>query len=147
MGAGHLILGTTLADSMSSSNVARAYDTFLNTGTTYYFGLRPAAGNTSNYSLNLHSASRGTYQGRGSAVADSGDVAAGQPAFISYATGSDPSQYDGVVVQNNNGGSGSYTLYRDTAAPAGTISIDGGGNPHPQPDAEPHLVGDQPDVR
>ena len=50
----------------------------------------------------------------------------GQPAFASYNTGSDPTQYDGVVVLNNNGGSGSYTLYRDTVVPTGTISINGG---------------------
>jgi hypothetical protein len=124
--AGHLVLGTSLSGSMGSSNVARVYDTFLSPGTNYFFGLRPAAGNTSNYSLNLHSASRGSYQGRSGAVADSLNVAPGSPALISYNTGADPSQFDGVVVQNNNSGSGSYTLYRDSAVPSGTLKIDGG---------------------
>ncbi len=76
----------------------------------------------------LHSASGTAEQGRPSAVANSGNVAPGSPALISYATGADPSQYDGIVVVNNNSGSGTYTLYRDTAAPTGTIKIDGGAN-------------------
>ena len=124
--AGHIVLGTSQAGSMGSSSVGRVYDTFLSTGTTYFFGLRPASGNTSNYSLALHSAGAGAEQGRSSAARDSGNVSPGSPALISYATGADPSQFDGVVVLNNNGGSGSYTLYRDTAAPNGSISIDGG---------------------
>jgi len=114
------------SDSMGSSDTVRVYDASLATGTLYYLGLRPAGGNTSNYSLTLHSASNGTTQGRGSRVADSGNVAVGQPAFISYNTGPDASQFDGVVVLNNNGGLGSYTLYLDTVAPTGSISINGG---------------------
>jgi hypothetical protein len=124
--AGHIVLGTSFAASMASSNVARVYDTALNTGTTYFLGLRPTAGNTSNYSLALHSASRGSEQGRPNAVADSGGVPPGAPAFIQYNTAADPTQFDGLVVVNNNGGSGSYTLYRDTAVPTGTVTIDGG---------------------
>ncbi len=124
--AGHIVLSTSTAAGMSSADVARAYDTFLATATTYYIGLRPGAGNTSNYSLTLHSASGAAEQGRPSAVANSGNVAPGSPALISYPTGSDPSQFDGVVVVNNNSGSGTYTLYRDTAAPTGSIKIDGG---------------------
>jgi hypothetical protein len=111
---------------MGSSDVARVYDSFLSTGTTYFFGLRRNSGNTSTYSLALHSASGNDYQGRPSSVADSGPVAPGSPALISYNTGADPSQWDGVVALNDNSGSGNYTLYRDTAAPSGTISIDGG---------------------
>ena len=124
--AGHTVLGTSVTGSMGSADVARVYDSFLSPATTYFLGLRPNPGNSSNYSLTLHSASDGSYQGRSSAVADSGGVAPGSPALIQYSTGSDPTQYDGVVVLNNNGGSGGYTVYRDTAAPTGTISIDGG---------------------
>jgi hypothetical protein len=124
--AGHIVLGAAQANSMSSSDVARVDDTFLNTGTTYFFGLRPKAGNTSQYSLTLHSASSGSYQGRSFAVLDSTESSPGTPLFVQHATGADPSQFDGVVVVNNNSGSGSYNLYRDTAAPSGTVSIDGG---------------------
>src|SRR5581483_9927745 len=124
--AGNVTASTSITDSMGSAALGRVYDTFLSSGTTYYLGLRPAAGNTSNYALDLHSATPGAYQGRPSAVADSGNVPPGQPALIHYATTADPSQFDGIVVLNNNGGSGSYTLYRDTQAPSGTISIDGG---------------------
>ncbi len=124
--AGHIVLGTSLADSMVSGDVARVYDSFLTTGTTYFFGLRPDAGNTSVYNLDLHSANDGAEQGRPSAVASSGNAAAGTPAFLQYSTGADPSAFDGLVAVNTNSGSGSYTLYRDTAAPSGTVSINGG---------------------
>ena len=53
-------------------------------------------------------------------------MAAGSPAFITASTGASPAGFDALVVQNNNGGSGSYTLYRDTAAPSGTISVNSG---------------------
>jgi hypothetical protein len=123
---GHLVLGTSLAGSMAAGNVVRVYDSFLNTGTTYYFGLRPVGGNTSIYTFALHSASGGAYQGAPGAAAVMHRTPAGQPSFLSFATGAQPSQWDGLVVQNDNGGSGSYTLYRDTAAPTGTIAINGG---------------------
>jgi len=124
--AGHLILGTAFSDSMGSSDTVDVFDTFLNTGTTYFFGLRPAGGNTSIYTFALHSASNGNAQGAPSAAAAVRRNPAGQPAFLSFNTGAQPSQWDGLVVGNDNSGSGSYTLYRDTASPSGTVSINGG---------------------
>ena len=124
--AGNNVLGGSIADSMGGGDVGRVYDSSLTSGTTYYFGVRPDSGNSTLYDLALHSASDGSEQGRGGAVTSSAGSGAGAPAFISYATGSDPTQFDGVTVVNANGGSGSYTLYRDTSAPSGTVSIDGG---------------------
>ena len=124
--AGHLVISTALADGMAAGNVIRVYDSFENSGTTYYYGLRPNVGNTSIYTLALHSASAGSYQGAGGPVAVVRRNPAGQPAFISFATGANPNQWDGVVVGNDNSGAGTYNLYRDTAAPSGTVSIDGG---------------------
>ncbi len=143
--AGHIVLGAAAADSMGSSNVARVYDTFLSTGTTYFFGLRPSAGNTSTYNLLVHSAGSGSYQARAAAVASSVASTAGDPAFTQYATGADPGQFDGVVVLNNNSGSGSYNLYRDTVAPSGTVRIDGGDRSTSEHQAEAGARGDQPD--
>lgn len=127
--AGSIIVsssGIGYGASMAAADVVRVYDTFLSTGTTYHLGLRPTAGNTSNYSFTLHSGSNANQQGRPQAVADSGNVAPGQPAFLTYATGTSTSQYDGVVVLNNNGGAGSYSVYVDSAVPSGTITINGG---------------------
>ena len=123
---GHITLSTSFADSMAASNVVRVYDMFDTTGTTYFAGLRPNAGNTSNYRISLHLNGNGTYQGSPNESATSGNVAPGQPAFATVNTGSSPTGFDALVVQNNNGGSGSYTLYRDTAAPSGTISVNSG---------------------
>jgi hypothetical protein len=123
---GHVTLGTSAADSMGSGNIVRVYDLFDSTGTTYFLGLRPNAGNTSNYRISVHLNGNGTYQGANNESATSGNVTPGQPAFASVNTGSSPTGFDALVVQNNNGGSGSYTLYRDTAAPSGTISVNSG---------------------
>lgn len=123
---GHVVLGSVFADAMGASNVIRAYDMFDATGTTYYLGLRPNAGNTSNYRISAHLNGNGTYQGANAVAATSGNVAAGSPAFAVLNTGASPSGYDALVVQNNNGGSGSYTVYRDASAPTGTISINSG---------------------
>lgn len=123
---GNTVLSVNLI--AQTARVVGVYDTFLNSATKYYLGLRPNGGidNNSNYSLTLHSASKGNLQGRAGAVADSGPTPPGQPAFITYDTGSDPSQTDGVVVLNNNGGAGSFNLYRDTARPSGSLHINGG---------------------
>jgi hypothetical protein len=123
---GHITLSTSFADSMGSGNVVRVYDMFDNTGTTYFVGLRPSAGNTSNYRISVHLNGNGTYQGANNESATSGDTAPGSPAFAQVNTGASPTGFDALVVQNNNGGSGSYTLYKDTAAPSGTISVNSG---------------------
>jgi hypothetical protein len=123
---GHVTLGTFFGDTMGASNVIRVYDMSDNTGTTYYLGLRPNAGNTSSYRMSVHLNGTGTYQGSNQDAASSGNVTPGSPAFVTVNTGASPAGFDALVVQNNNGGSGSYTLYRDNAVPSGTISINSG---------------------
>jgi hypothetical protein len=123
---GHVVLSTAFTDSMGSADVARVYDTFDSTATNYFFGLRPSSGNTSIYSLDVHSASGAPEQGRPQATAGSTSSSPGQPTFIQRNTGASPTAFDGVVALNDNSGSGGYTLYRDTQAPTGTIKIDGG---------------------
>jgi hypothetical protein len=123
---GHIVLNTSFADSMGPASVVRVYDTLDHPSTTYHVGLRPTAGNTSNYRVSLHLSGNGAFQGSNLVAATSGNAAPGSPALLTANTGSSPFGYDAVVVQNNNGGSGSYRLYRDTAAPAGTITINGG---------------------
>jgi hypothetical protein len=124
--SGHSVLGASLADSMAAGNVIRVYDMNDTTGTSYFLGLRPAGGNTSSYRMSVHLNGNGTYQGSGNESATTGNVAPGTPAFLTVNTGASPSGFDALVVQNNNGGSGSYTLYRDTAAPSGTITVNSG---------------------
>ena len=123
---GHIVLGSAFAAGMGASNVIRVYDMSDATGTTYYIGLRPNAGNTSNYRVSVHLNGNGGYQGSNQESATSGNTAPGQDAFLSVNTGASPSGFDAVVVQNNNGGSGTYTLYRDTVAPTGTINVNSG---------------------
>jgi hypothetical protein len=123
---GHVVLGASFADSMGAGNVIRVYDMSDTTGTPYFLGLRPAAGNTSGYRMSVHLNGNGNFQGANAESATTGNVAPGTPAFLTVNTGASPSGFDALVVQNNNGGSGSYTLYRDTAAPSGTITVNSG---------------------
>jgi hypothetical protein len=125
---GHVVLSTSYGDSMGSGDVIRVYDTLDGPSTTYYVGLRPNSGNTSNYRVSLHLHANGDFQGSNEYAATSGNTSPGSPAFLSVNTGASTSDYDAVVVQNNNGGTGSYTIYRDSAAPSGTISINSGAN-------------------
>jgi hypothetical protein len=111
---------------MASSNVGRIYDVSDATGTTYFYGLRPTAGNTSVYSLRAHKASAGNFGSAASPAASAINIPAGTAGFISYATGADPTTFNAVTVVNENAGSGSYNLYRDTQAPSGTIAINNG---------------------
>ena len=123
---GHIVLGSGYADSMNATDVVRVYDTLDATSKTYYLGLRPNPGNTSNYRVSVHLNGNGSFQSSNNYAASTGNVTPTSPAFLTVNTGSSPSGYDAVVVQNNNGGSGSYTLYRDTAAPSGALSINAG---------------------
>jgi hypothetical protein len=45
---------------------------------------------------------------------------------LTVSTGTSPTGADALVVQNENGGTGGFTLFRDTAAPAGTVSVNSG---------------------
>jgi hypothetical protein len=119
-------LDTSLFTSMDASDIIAVLQLADATGTTYHLGLRPSDGNTSSYRLSVHLNGNGTYQASGQEAATSGDVAPGSPAFVTVNTGASPTGNDALVVQNDNGGSGGFTLYRDTASPSGTISVDSG---------------------
>jgi hypothetical protein len=124
--AGQVHLGPAERVSMNFSDIVRVFDSFDQTGSTVFVGLRPEPGNTSDYSLAVHSAAGPNTQGAPLAVASSGRVGSGNPAFVQYSTGANPSDSDGVVVVNNNGGAGTFTLYRDTATPTGAVQVNGG---------------------
>jgi hypothetical protein len=116
-------LDTSLFSDMGASDIIRVFQMADSTGTTYHLGLRPSDGNTSSYRLSVHLNGDGTYQASGQQAATSGNVAAGSPAFVTVSTGASPAGNDALVVQNTNGGTGGFTLFRDTAAPSGTISV------------------------
>jgi hypothetical protein len=120
------ILAPAQTVSMSFSDIVRVFDSFDRPGSTVLIGLRPDPGNTSDYSLAIHAAAGPNTQGAPQAAASSGRVGFGNPAFVQYTTGTNPTDTDAVVVVNNNGGTGAYTLYRDTAAPTGAVQINGG---------------------
>lgn len=122
----HAGLDTSLFTTMDASDIINVFQMADSTGTTYHLGLRPSDGNSSDYRLSVHLNGNGTYQASGQEAATSGNVAAGSPAFVTVSTGASPAGNDALVVQNDNGGSGGFTLFRDTAAPTGTISVNSG---------------------
>jgi hypothetical protein len=106
-------------------DVIRVLDSFVSTGVPTYFRVVPAAGQ--DVDLLAHdsdpAASTSWVQGRSQAVETSGGfgVGASEQFSITPATGD---TYAIVVTQES--GSGSYTIYRDTSAPTGSVSIDAG---------------------
>jgi hypothetical protein len=129
---------------MTPSDIVRVFQTFDQPGSTVFLGLRPNPGNTSDSSLAIHSAAGANTQGAPSAVASSGRVGPGNPAFAQFSTGANTSDLDAVVVVNNNGGAGTLTLYRDTAAPTGTMQINGGATSTNSPSAKLTLSATNP---
>lgn len=119
-------LDTSLFTDMDASDIIGVFQMADATGTTYHLGLRPSDGNTSSYRVSVHLNGNGTYQSSNDPAATSGTVPAGSPAFLTVSTGASPTGADALVVQNDNGGSGGFTLFRDTAAPSGTVSINSG---------------------
>ena len=119
-------LGQAETVSMTHTDIVRVFQTLDQPGSTVFLGLRPDPGNTSDASLAIHSAAGANTQGAPFAVASSGRPGAGDPSFAQFSTGVNPTDLDAVVVVNNNGGAGTSTLYRDTAAPTGTAQVNGG---------------------
>ena len=117
---------STSSISMGSSEVIEIRDTFQASGQPTYYRVVPSNGGQ-DPELLLMESTAGTpttyVQGRGSSVAGSSSAGAGSAEGFSYT--SSASQYDGLVLLNR-AGSGSYTLYRDTSAPNGSVTINNG---------------------
>src|SRR3954451_7352778 len=112
---------------MGSSDVLRVFDIADQDGTTRYVGVRPQAGHTIDLSAALHRAASGSWQGAAGRASQSGRVGATTPAFVQVTAPAGPSfNFDAIVLQNNNGGSGSFTIYADTQKPTGSVTINSG---------------------
>ena len=112
--------------SMGSSEIIEMRDSFQTAGVpTYYrvsvenagedpevFLMESTAGNPSTY-----------VQGRASAAASSTSHGVGSDEWFSYT--SPASQFGGLVLLNKAGG-GDYTVYKDSTAPTGTVTINNG---------------------
>lgn len=123
--------GSSLGDgtfpvTMSATDVVRVFNTALVAGTTTFFRVVPGNG-TQDPELLLHDSDPATAstwtQGRQSALRSS--IAAGQGLPESFSLNPFVGDTMGLVLANK-AGSGTYTLYRDTTAPTGSISIAGG---------------------
>ena len=123
--------GTTVCDSTNtrrwtrprSSRSATAFET---AGVPTFYRVVPSNGgqDPEMFLMESTAGSPGTYvQGRASAVASSSSAGPGGAEAFSHTAPA--SQWNGLVLINR-AGSGAYTLYRDTSAPSGSVTINNG---------------------
>ncbi|MDQ1521344.1 MAG: hypothetical protein QOI55_2417, partial [Actinomycetota bacterium] len=113
--------------SFGSGDVVRTEDSFLSANVPTFFRIVPTGGlDVEAFLVRSDSANAATFvRSRGSSVAATDAAGFGGAEAFSYTDTA--SQYDGLIV-TNKGGAGSYTVYRDTTAPTGSVVI-GAGNP------------------
>ncbi len=111
---------------MGTLGVASIRDSYQTSGVPVYVRVVPSSASQQGEVVLLGDdpATASTWvQGRSAAKAGSGVSALGQPFGFSYTPA--VSEYYGLLLMNA-AGSGTYTLYVDTAAPSGTVSINSG---------------------
>jgi len=121
----------TVSDSSHSvffiaGDVANVEDTFLTAGVPTSFRIVPSAGlDIEAFLVRSDSGNANSFvQGRGAAVRVSDVGGAGVRETLTY--NESASQWDGLVVTNKSGTQGTYTVYRDTTAPTGSVTINNG---------------------
>jgi Ca2+-binding RTX toxin-like protein len=118
-------VGTSGAYSFGSGDIIRPFDASVAAAQTQYIGVVPSAG--LDVSVQAHvsdGTSAGAVRSRSSAVASANGGGAGVTEFLTYSAAA--ADWTGVVVLNENAGTGSFTVYRDTAVPTGSVVVDGG---------------------
>ncbi|KAA1420237.1 calcium-binding protein [Nocardioides humilatus] len=118
-------LGTTNG-SFAAGDVIRPFDASVAGGQTNYFRVVPAAGLDVNlYAHDSDGTFAGATQRRSEAIASSFAGGTGVAEQVTYNLAD--SDWTGIVLTNASGTAGSYTIYRDNAAPSGgSVSVDGG---------------------
>ena len=111
--------------SFGAGDIVQPLDLGVSAGQTEYIGVVPDAGlGVSVQTFESDGTQAGSVLGRPDFTASSGVGGAGTPVYLQYTPAADG--FDGLVVVNENGVAGNYTLYRDDAVPTGTVTIDGG---------------------
>ena len=111
--------------SLGEGDVVNVQDTLFTAGVPTFFRIVPRNLDIEVFLMRSDSANAGTFvQGRSAAalVADVGGFEV-REAFSFTETAS---QWDGLVVTNKSDSAGSYTVYRDTTAPSGSVAINNG---------------------
>jgi hypothetical protein len=119
------------APSFGVNDVVRTEDTFLNQSVPTYFRIVPSGGlDIEAFLVRSTDAQPASFvtSRTGAAAISNGGGFGGEEAF-SYTESA--SQWDGLIV-TNKGGSGSYTVFRDTTAPTGSVLIGAGDPPRTQ---------------
>ncbi|KAA1420235.1 hypothetical protein F0U44_07390 [Nocardioides humilatus] len=112
--------------SFGANDVLRLWDVQAASGVTQYIGVAPDSGLDLNLAAHVSDGTLATTaQGSHQAVAASYNPGVGSREFVQYSLAA--SDWTGVIVLNQSGTAGNYTLYRDTASPTSpAVQIDGG---------------------
>jgi hypothetical protein len=108
--------------------VVRIFDTQHQAGVRKYYRVEPASGSP-DLGMALLESSEGNpgthHQGRSSAVALADDQGAGVWEWMNWQSAT--TDWNGLVIfRNDAGGAASFTLYADTTAPTGSVTINNG---------------------
>jgi IPT/TIG domain len=119
-GTNSLSTGTSVV-SLAGTDLSRVWDSYQGAGVPVYYRAVPAAGqDVQLFALNAASNS----VSRSGAAATGTDPGAGNPATLVYTPAS--TGWNGLVMLNNGQTAGTVTVYADTSAPTGSVSINGG---------------------
>ncbi len=119
--AGSAVLSTgTIAASIDASHFVQIRDSFQNAGMPVFYRAVPAPA----VDVQLAVASSDLNSARRSATTSSADPGVGVPATLVYTP--TVSGWHALILLDNSLTAGTVTLYADTTAPTGSISIDGG---------------------
>ncbi|KAA1420232.1 calcium-binding protein [Nocardioides humilatus] len=116
-----------LSSSFAAGDIIQVDSLLVTGGSTEYVGIQPSAGLDVSVAAHLYSPDdpdTDVAQPRSGAIAQSPDVAAGEASYFTYSPFEDA--INGLVVLNESGTAGTYTLYVDDAPPTGTVEIDDG---------------------
>jgi hypothetical protein len=104
----------------TSGQLIRIFDSFQGAGVPVFYRAVPSAGQD----VQLAVASADLNAARRSATTDSSDPGAGNPAALVFTPTA--SGWHGLMVLDNSVTAGNVTLYADTSAPTGAVSINSG---------------------
>ena len=122
-----LLPGTHGPYAIGADEVVRVWDADLSNGATYYFAVCPITGDA-DLGVSLHKSNGADpstcYQSRWQAVAQADDASAGETEYLVHVA-SESDWYGLAVWSKGATVTTTYTVYMDTTAPTGTISIAG----------------------
>jgi len=119
-----IVLGSTLNDVMDGTHVLRIYDASVTAGVAQYVRVVPTGINDLELLAFTSTTDASTWVRPRSSATISSSGGTGVAEAISFTP--TVNGFAGIVVTSKVGGFGGYTIYNDTTAPVGSVSINNG---------------------